>query len=186
MSGHSNWHSISTRRARRREAGKLSRSHSPDRDCGPVGGGDPSECDVADMVQKGADNSVRSHNQSGHQARDRGKKRASSTSSVSYEATRKLCRGDVKALSDNRQSDAAEIKNICSRNGVSFAEAGAVRGSSSAKCRARRTRRPRRRAPVAASRRRGEDVQDLGGLGQVTTPTTELHAGARIEDAGSR
>jgi YebC/PmpR family DNA-binding regulatory protein len=92
----------------------------------------------------------------------------------------------VQALTDNRNRTSAEIKNIFSRNGGSFAEPGAV----SWQFERQGVMLVDRSADedeltLAAADAGAEDVQDLGDSWQVTTPPTELHAArTAIEEAG--
>ena len=92
----------------------------------------------------------------------------------------------VQALTDNRNRTSAEIKNIFSRNGGSFAEPGAVSWQFE------------RRGIVLVDKAVDEDelmlvvadagaddVEDNGDAWQVTTPPTELHnVRTAIEGAG--
>ena len=92
----------------------------------------------------------------------------------------------VQALSDNRNRTSAEIKNIFSRNGGSFAEPGAVSWQFERKGVVLVDKATDEdELTLAAADAGAEDVQDLGDSWQVTTPPTELHAvRTAIEDAG--
>ena len=92
----------------------------------------------------------------------------------------------VQALTDNRNRTSAEIKNIFSRNGGSFAEPGAVSWQFERKGIVQVDRAADEdELMLVAADAGAEDVQDLGDRWQVTTPPTELHAvRTAIEEAG--
>jgi len=92
----------------------------------------------------------------------------------------------VQALTDNRNRTSAEIKNIFSRNGGSFAEPGAVSWQFERKGVVLVDKSADEdELTLAAADAGAEDVQDLGDSWQVTTPPTELHAArTAIEEAG--
>jgi YebC/PmpR family DNA-binding regulatory protein len=92
----------------------------------------------------------------------------------------------VQALTDNRNRTSAEIKNIFSRNGGSFAEPGAVSWQFERKGVVHVDKvADEDELTLAAADAGAEDVQDLGDAWLVTTPPTELHAvRTAIEDAG--
>ena len=92
----------------------------------------------------------------------------------------------VQALTDNRNRTSAEIKNIFSRNGGSFAEPGAVSWQFERKGIVQVDRAADEdELMLAAADAAPEDVEDLGDHWQVTTPPTELHAvRTAIEEAG--
>jgi YebC/PmpR family DNA-binding regulatory protein len=83
----------------------------------------------------------------------------------------------VQALTDNRNRTSAEIKNIFSRNGGSFAEPGAVSWQFERKGIVVVDRSADEdELTLAAADAGADDVLDLGESWQVTTPPTELHA----------
>ena len=92
----------------------------------------------------------------------------------------------VQALTDNRNRTSAEIKNIFSRNGGSFAEPGAVSWQFERKGIVQVDRAvDEDELMLAAADAGAEDIEDLGDHWQVTTPPTELHAvRTAIEEAG--
>ena len=93
----------------------------------------------------------------------------------------------VQALTDNRNRTSAEIKNLFSRNGGSFAEPGAVSWQFERKGMivVDKAAADEDELMLAAADAGAEDVEDLGDTWQVTTPPTELHAvRTAIEEAG--
>jgi YebC/PmpR family DNA-binding regulatory protein len=92
----------------------------------------------------------------------------------------------VQALTDNRNRTSAEIKNLFSRNGGSFAEPGAVswqferRGIIDVDRSADEDE-----LMLVAADAGADDVADNGDHWQVTTPPTDLHAvRTALEEAG--
>ncbi len=92
----------------------------------------------------------------------------------------------VQALTDNRNRTSAEIKNLFSRNGGSFAEPGAVSWQFERKGVIEVDRAvDEDELMLVAADAGAEDVSDVGDTWQVTTPPTELHAvRTAIEEAG--
>jgi len=92
----------------------------------------------------------------------------------------------VQALTDNRNRTSAEIKNIFSRNGGSFAEPGAVSWQFERKGVVQVDRAADEdELMLVAADAGADDIQDLGDAWHVMTPPTELHAvRSAIEDAG--
>jgi len=92
----------------------------------------------------------------------------------------------VQALTDNRNRTSAEIKNIFSRNGGSFAEPGAVSWQFERKGIVDVDRQvDEDELLLVAADAGAEDVQDGGDTWHVTTPPTDLHAvRTAIEQAG--
>ena len=83
----------------------------------------------------------------------------------------------------------AEIKNVFSRNGGSFAEPGAVSWQFERKgiVVLDKSVASEDDLMLAAADAGAEDIEDLGDTWQVTTPPTELHAvRTAIEEAGIR
>jgi YebC/PmpR family DNA-binding regulatory protein len=92
----------------------------------------------------------------------------------------------VQALTDNRNRTSAEIKNLFSRNGGSFAEPGAVSWQFERKGIVNVDKSvDEDEIMLAAAEAGADDVEDGGDAWQVTTPPTDLHAvRSAIEDAG--
>jgi YebC/PmpR family DNA-binding regulatory protein len=92
----------------------------------------------------------------------------------------------VQALTDNRTRTSAEIKNLFSRNGGSFAEPGAVSWQFERKGVVDVDKSADEdELMLVAADAGADDVQDGGETWQVTTPPTDLHAvRTAIEDAG--
>ena len=92
----------------------------------------------------------------------------------------------VQALTDNRNRTSAEIKNMFSRNGGSFAEPGAVSWQFERKGIVNVDKAADEdELMLAAADAGADDVQDGGDTWQVTTPPTELHAvRTAIEERG--
>jgi YebC/PmpR family DNA-binding regulatory protein len=84
----------------------------------------------------------------------------------------------VQALTDNRNRTSAEVKNIFSRNGGSFAEPGAVSWQFERKgvVQLDKSVASEDDLMLLAADAGAEDIEDLGDMWQVTTPPTELHA----------
>ena len=92
----------------------------------------------------------------------------------------------VQALTDNRNRTSAEIKNIFSRNGGSFAEPGAVSWQFERKGIVLVDKSADEdELMLVAADAGADDVEDDGDAWQVTTPPTELHdVRTAIEEAG--
>jgi YebC/PmpR family DNA-binding regulatory protein len=93
----------------------------------------------------------------------------------------------VQALTDNRNRTSAEIKNLFSRNGGSFAEPGAVSWQFERKGIVSVDKKVASEDDLmlTAAEAGADDIQDLGDTWQVTTPPTELHVvRTAIEEAG--
>jgi YebC/PmpR family DNA-binding regulatory protein len=92
----------------------------------------------------------------------------------------------VQALTDNRNRTSAEIKNLFSRNGGSFAEPGAVSWQFERKGIVNVDKSADEdELMLAAADAGADDINDNGDEWQVTTPPTELHAvRTAIEEAG--
>jgi YebC/PmpR family DNA-binding regulatory protein len=191
MSGHSKWHSIKHKKGAADKArGKLFAVLIRQIEVAArAGGGDPdSNATLRTMIGKARDNSVPMDTIQRAIKRGTGEEEGVTYESVAYEG---YAPGGVavmvQALTDNRNRTSAEIKNLFSRNGGSFAEPGAVSwqferkgivsiGKSSA---------GEDDLMLAAADAGADDIQDLGDTWQVTTPPTELHAvRTAIEEAG--
>jgi YebC/PmpR family DNA-binding regulatory protein len=190
MSGHSKWHSIKHKKgAADAKRGKLFAVLIRQIEVAArSGGGDTdSNATLRTMVQKARDNSVPVDTIQRAIKRGTGEEEGVVYEQVSYEgyATSGVA-VIVQALTDNRNRTSAEIKNIFSRNGGSFAEPGAVSWQFERKGIVVVDRSADEdELTLAAADAGADDVQDLGESWQVTTPPTELHAvRTAIEGAG--
>jgi len=190
MSGHSKWHSIKHKKgAADAKRGKLFAVLIRQIEVAArSGGGDTdSNATLRTMVQKARDNSVPVDTIQRAIKRGTGEEEGVVYEQVSYEG---YASGGVavivQALTDNRNRTSAEIKNIFSRNGGSFAEPGAVSWQFERKGIVVVDRSvDEDELTLAAADAGADDVQDLGETWQVTTPPTELHAvRTAIEEAG--
>ncbi|MGO9877128.1 MAG: YebC/PmpR family DNA-binding transcriptional regulator [Acidimicrobiia bacterium] len=190
MSGHSKWHSIKHKKGAADAArGKLFAVLIRQIEVSArSGGGDPeSNATLRTMVQKARDNSVPVDTIQRAIKRGTGEEEGVTYEQVSYEGyAASGVAVIVQALTDNRNRTSAEIKNIFSRNGGSFAEPGAVSWQFERKGVVQIDRSSDEdELTLAAADAGAEDVQDLGDTWQVTTPPTELHAvRTAIEEAG--
>ena len=130
MSGHSKWHSIKHKKGAADKArGKLFAVLIRQVEVAArQGGGDPeSNATLRTMIQKARDNSVPMDTIQRAIKRGTGEEEGVTYEAVAYEG---YAPGGVavivQALTDNRNRTSAEIKNLFSRNGGSFAEPGAV------------------------------------------------------------
>jgi YebC/PmpR family DNA-binding regulatory protein len=190
MSGHSKWHSIKHKKGAADKArGKLFAVLIRQIEVAArAGGGDiDSNATLRTMVQKARDNSVPNDTIDRAIKRGTGELEGVTYESVNYEGyAPNGVAVFVQCLTDNRNRTGAEVKNIFTRNGGSFAEPGAVAWQFD------------RRGTIAVDRAADEDelmlvaldagaddVQDLGDEWQVLTPPTELHAvRTALEGAG--
>jgi len=190
MSGHSKWHSIKHKKGAADAArGKLFAVLIRQIEIAArTGGGDPaSNATLRSMVQKARDNSLPVDTIQRAIKRGSGEEEGVIYESVSYEGyAASGVAVIVQALTDNRNRTSAEIKNIFSRNGGSFAEPGAVSWQFERKGIVQVDRAvDEDELMLAAADAGAEDIEDLGDHWQVTTPPTELHAvRTAIEEAG--
>jgi YebC/PmpR family DNA-binding regulatory protein len=190
MSGHSKWHSIKHKKGAADAArGKLFAVLIRQIEVSArSGGGDPeSNATLRTMVQKARDNSVPVDTIQRAIKRGTGEEEGVTYEQVSYEGyAASGVAVIVQALTDNRNRTSAEIKNIFSRNGGSFAEPGAVSWQFERKGVVHIDRATDEdELTLAAADAGADDVQDLGDAWQVTTPPTELHSvRTAIEAAG--
>jgi YebC/PmpR family DNA-binding regulatory protein len=190
MSGHSKWHSIKHKKGAADAArGKLFAVLIRQIEVAArAGGGDPAtNATLRSMVQKARDNSLPVDTIQRAIRRGTGEEEGVTYESVTYEG---YAPGGVavivQALTDNRNRTSAEIKNLFSRNGGSFAEPGAVAWQFE------RTgvvevdkAADEDELMLVAADAGADDVQDGGETWHVTTPPTELHAvRTAIEEAG--
>jgi YebC/PmpR family DNA-binding regulatory protein len=190
MSGHSKWHSIKHKKgAADAKRGKLFAVLIRQIEIAArSGGGDPaSNATLRSMVQKARDNSLPVDTIQRAIKRGTGEEEGVVYEQVSYEGYAPSgVAVIVQALTDNRNRTSAEIKNIFSRNGGSFAEPGAVSWQFERKGIVAVDRSvDEDELTLAAADAGADDVQDLGETWQVTTPPTDLHAvRTAIEGAG--
>ncbi len=190
MSGHSKWHSIKHKKGAADKArGKLFAVLIRQIEVAArAGGGDPeSNATLRTMISKARDNSVPMDTIQRAIRRGTGEEEGVAYEAVTYEG---YAPGGVavlvQALTDNRNRTSAEIKNLFSRNGGSFAEPGAVSWQFERKGVVNVDRSADEdELTLVAAEAGADDVQDNGDAWQVTTPPTELHAvRTAIEEAG--
>src|SRR4051812_35880163 len=190
MSGHSKWHSIKHKKGAADQArGKLFAVLIRQIEVASrAGGGDlESNATLRTMVQKARDNSVPIDTIQRAIKRGTGEEEGVTYESVTYEGYAVAgVAMIVQALTDNRNRTSAEIKNLFSRNGGSFAEPGAVSWQFERKGVVNVDKAvDEDELLLAAADAGAEDVQDGGDAWQVTTPPTELHnVRTAIEEAG--
>ena len=190
MSGHSKWHSIKHKKGAADAArGKLFAVLIRQIEIAArTGGGDPaSNATLRSMVQKARDNSLPVDTIQRAIKRGSGEEEGVIYEQVSYEGyAASGVAVIVQALTDNRNRTSAEIKNIFSRNGGSFAEPGAVSWQFERKGIVEVDRAADEdELMLIAAEAGAEDISDLGESWHVTTPPTELHAvRTAIEEAG--
>ena len=190
MSGHSKWHSIKHKKGAADAArGKLFAVLIRQIEIAArTGGGDPaSNATLRSMVQKARDNSLPVDTIQRAIKRGSGEEEGVIYEQVSYEGyAASGVAVIVQALTDNRNRTSAEIKNIFSRNGGSFAEPGAVSWQFERKGVVQVDRATDEdELTLAAADAGAEDIEDMGDHWQVTTPPTDLHAvRTSLEEAG--
>lgn len=190
MSGHSKWHSIKHKKgAADAKRGKLFAVLIRQIEVAArAGGGDiESNATLRTMIGKARDNSVPLDTIQRAIKRGTGEEEGVVYEQVSYEG---YAPGGVavivQALTDNRNRTSAEIKNLFSRNGGSFAEPGAVSWQFERKGIVNVDKSvDEDELMLVAADAGADDVEDGGDAWQVTTPPTDLHAvRTAIEDAG--
>jgi YebC/PmpR family DNA-binding regulatory protein len=190
MSGHSKWHSIKHKKGAADKArGKLFAVLIRQIEVAArSGGGDQeSNATLRTMVQKARDNSVPMDTIQRAIKRGTGEEEGVVYEPVTYEG---YAPGGVavivQALTDNRNRTSAEIKNLFSRNGGSFAEPGAVSWQFERKGVVNVDKAADEdELMLAAADAGAEDVEDGGDTWNVTTPPTDLHTvRTAIEAAG--
>ncbi len=191
MSGHSKWHSIKHKKGAADQArGKLFAVLIRQIEVAArSGGGDQeSNATLRTMIQKARDNSVPMDTIHRAIRRGTGEEEGVTYESISYEGY--AAHGVavyVQCLTDNRNRTGAEIKNIFTRNGGSFAEPGAVSWQFERKgvLLVDRAAAGEDDLMLVAADAGAEDLADLGDAWQVTTPPGELHAvRTAVEAAG--
>jgi len=191
MSGHSKWHSIKHKKGAADKArGKLFAVLIRQIEVAArAGGGDPdSNATLRTMIGKARDNSVPMDTIQRAIKRGTGEEEGVVYEAVTYEgyATGGIAM-IVQALTDNRNRTSAEVKNLFSRNGGSFAEPGAVAWQFERKGVAivDKAAAGEDDLMLVAADAGADDIEDLGDTWQVTTPPTELHVvRTAIEGAG--
>jgi YebC/PmpR family DNA-binding regulatory protein len=192
MSGHSKWHSIKHKKgAADAKRGKLFAVLIRQIEIAArSGGGDPtSNATLRSMVQKARDNSLPVDTIQRAIKRGSGEEEGVIYEQVSYEGyAASGVAVIVQTLTDNRNRTSAEIKNIFSRNGGSFAEPGAVSWQFERKGVVLVDKAADEdELTLAAADAGAEDIEDVGDAWHVTTPPTELHAvRTAIEEAGMK
>jgi YebC/PmpR family DNA-binding regulatory protein len=191
MSGHSKWHSIKHKKGAADKArGKLFAVLIRQIEVAArAGGGDAdSNATLRTMIGKARDNSVPMDTIQRAIKRGTGEEEGVIYEAVSYEG---YAPGGVamivQALTDNRNRTSAEIKNLFSRNGGSFAEPGAVSWQFERKgiVSVDKKAASEDELMLTAADAGADDIQDLGDTWQVTTPPTDLHTvRTAIEGAG--
>jgi YebC/PmpR family DNA-binding regulatory protein len=190
MSGHSKWHSIKHKKgAADAKRGKLFAVLIRQIEVAArAGGGDlESNATLRTMVQKARDNSVPIDTIQRAIKRGTGEEEGVTYESVTYEGYAVAgVAVIVQALTDNRNRTSAEIKNLFSRNGGSFAEPGAVSWQFERKGVVNVDKSvDEDELMLAAADAGADDVEDGGDAWQVTTPPTDLHSvRTAIEEAG--
>ena len=191
MSGHSKWATIKHKKGAADKArGKLFAVLIRQIEVAArAGGGDPdSNATLRTMIGKARDNSVPMDTIQRAIKRGTGEEEGVVYEAVTYEgyATGGIAM-IVQALTDNRNRTSAEVKNLFSRNGGSFAEPGAVAWQFERKGVAivDKAAAGEDDLMLVAADAGADDIEDLGDTWQVTTPPTELHVvRTAIEGAG--
>jgi len=181
MSGHSKWHSIKHKKGAADKArGKLFAVLIRQIEVAArSGGGDPeSNATLRTMIQKARDNSVPVDTIQRAIRRGTGEEEGVNYESVNYEGYAPHgVAVYVQCLTDNRNRTGAEIKNIFTKNGGSFAEPGAVSWQFERKgiVVVPKSAIGEDDLMLLAADAGAEDIEDAGDDWQVTTPATELH-----------
>jgi YebC/PmpR family DNA-binding regulatory protein len=182
MSGHSKWHSIKHKKGAADKArGKLFAVLIRQIEVAArSGGGDPdSNATLRTMIGKARDNSVPIDTIQRAIRRGTGEEEGVTYEEVAYEGYAPHgVAVYVQALTDNRNRTGAEIRNIFSRNGGSFAEPGAVSWQFERKgvVAVPKSAASEDDLMLLAADAGAEDIRDGGDNWEVVTPPTELHA----------
>jgi YebC/PmpR family DNA-binding regulatory protein len=191
MSGHSKWHSIKHKKGAADKArGKLFAVLIRQIEVAArAGGGDPdSNATLRTMIQKARDNSVPADTIQRAIKRGTGEEEGVTYEQISYEGYAPSgVAVYVQALTDNRNRTGAEIRNLFTRNGGSFAEPGAVSWQFERKgvVLVPKSAASEDDLMLLAADAGAEDIGDAGDNWEVVTPATELHAvRTAIEAAG--
>jgi YebC/PmpR family DNA-binding regulatory protein len=182
MSGHSKWHSIKHKKGAADQArGKLFAVLIRQIEMAArTGGGDPeTNATLRTMIQKARDNSVPVDTIKRAVRRGTGEEEGVIYEAINYEGYAPHgVAVYVQCLSDNRNRTGAEIKNVFTKNGGSFAEPGAVAWQFERKgiVLVAKSAAEEDDLMLLAADAGAEDVGDAGDEWRVTTPATELHA----------
>ncbi len=182
MSGHSKWHSIKHKKGAADQArGKLFAVLIRQIEMAArTGGGDPeTNATLRTMIQKARDNSVPVDTIKRAVRRGTGEEEGVIYEAINYEGYAPHgVAVYVQCLSDNRNRTGAEIKNVFSKNGGSFAEPGAVAWQFERKgiVLVAKSAIGEDDLMLLAADAGAEDVGDAGDNWHITTPPTELHA----------
>jgi YebC/PmpR family DNA-binding regulatory protein len=182
MSGHSKWHSIKHKKGAADQArGKLFAVLIRQIEVAArAGGGDPeSNATLRTMIQKARDNSVPVDTIQRAIKRGTGEEEGVTYEAISYEGY--AAHGVaviVQVLTDNRNRTGAEIRNLFTRNGGSFAEPGAVSWQFDRKgiVLVPKAAASEDDVMLPAADAGAEDIRDGGDQWEIVTPPTELHA----------
>lgn len=191
MSGHSKWHSIKHKKGAADQArGKLFAKLIKQIEVAARAGGSDLEGNptLRTMVQKARDSSVPVDTIDRAIKRGTGELEGVRYEPVNYEGyAPNGVALFVECLSDNRNRTGAEIKNIFTRNGGSFAEPGAVAWQFERKgvIILEKSAATEDDLMLAALDAGAEDIADQGDSWQITTGPTDLHAvRTALEEAG--
>jgi YebC/PmpR family DNA-binding regulatory protein len=191
VSGHSKWHSIKHKKGAADKArGKLFAVLIRQIEVAArAGGGDvEANATLRTMVQKARDSSVPMDTIQRAIKRGTGEEEGVTYEPVTYEGyAPNGVAVLVQCLTDNRNRTGAEVKNLFTRNGGSFAEPGAVAWQFERKGVVTLDKGAVGEDDLVllAADAGADDVADLGDEWQVTTPPTDLHAvRTAIEAAG--
>jgi YebC/PmpR family DNA-binding regulatory protein len=192
MSGHSKWHSIKHKKGAADKArGKLFAVLIRQIEVAArAGGGDPeANATLRTMVQKARDNSVPADTIQRAIKRGTGEEEGVTYEAISYEGyAPNGVAVYVQALTDNRNRTGAEVRNLFTRNGGSFAEPGAVSWQFERKgiVLVPKSAATEDDLMLLAADAGAEDIKDAGDQWEVVTPPTELHAvRIALEEAGT-
>jgi YebC/PmpR family DNA-binding regulatory protein len=192
MSGHSKWHSIKHKKGAADKArGKLFAVLIRQIEVAArAGGGDPdANATLRTMIQKARDNSVPADTIQRAIKRGTGEEEGVTYEQISYEGYAPHgVAVYVQVLTDNRNRTGAEVRNLFSRNGGSFAEPGAVSWQFERKgvVLVPKANASEDDLMLLAADAGAEDISDAGDNWEVVTPATELHAvRTAIEEAGT-
>lgn len=193
MSGHSKWHSIKHKKGAADKArGKLFAVLIRQIEVAArAGGGDPdANATLRTMIQKARDNSVPMDTIQRAIKRGTGEEEGVTYESISYEGYAPSGVAlIVQVLTDNRNRTGAEVRNLFTRNGGSFAEPGAVSWQFERKgvVLVPKSAASEDDLMLLAADAGAEDINDAGDNWEVVTPPTELHAvRTAIEEAGTK
>jgi YebC/PmpR family DNA-binding regulatory protein len=192
MSGHSKWHSIKHKKGAADKArGKLFAVLIRQIEVAArAGGGDPdANATLRTMIQKARDNSVPADTIQRAIKRGTGEEEGVTYEQISYEGYAPHgVAVYVQVLTDNRNRTGAEVRNLFSRNGGSFAEPGAVSWQFERKgvVLVPKSAASEDDLMLLVADAGAEDINDSGDVWEVVTPATELHAvRTAIEEAGT-